>query len=87
MRDHPQIQLCTVGLKRLNHFESFTLSELSTHGLTASPEVNPKSFSSCVEPVVDHILKHKKEAEFLCTAVFESIDTADGRCYISCFKC
>ncbi|CAN6848079.1 unnamed protein product [Brassica oleracea] len=65
MRDHPQIQLCTVGLKRLNHFESFTLSELSTHGLTASPE----------------------EAEFLCTAVFESIDTADGRCYISCFKC
>ena len=37
MKDHPELLLSMVGLKNV---ESVTLSELNTHGFTASPEVN-----------------------------------------------
>ncbi|KAF3535377.1 hypothetical protein F2Q69_00023495 [Brassica cretica] len=49
MRDHPELLLSMVGLKKV---ESVTLSELNTHGFTASPE-EPEFLCTAVVDCID----------------------------------
>lgn len=76
------------GVKKI---ESIPLSELNSHVLTASPEVNLISYCHIVYVIAPYIFNHfnvghKQAVEFICTAVVNGIETGNGWCYISCSK-